>query len=111
MQTARSASRTASESRSASEYTWTVSMPASRQLRLMRTAISPRLAMRTRRIGLPISRLLVPTFELEINDLRAGLVDDDRIEIERHDAGVLNGQYGYLRHELRERGDGELRPP
>src|SRR6187431_823294 len=40
---------------SASEYTATVSMPSSRQARTIRTAISPRLATRTRSNG----RLLV----------------------------------------------------
>ena len=35
---------------SASEYTATLSMPSSRQARMIRTAISPRLAMRRRRI-------------------------------------------------------------
>src|SRR5512134_3721445 len=47
---ARSAERTCSAARSASEYTATVSMPRSRQVRITRTAISPRLATRTRRI-------------------------------------------------------------
>ena len=35
--------------RSASEQTATVSMPRARQVRMIRTAISPRLAIRTRR--------------------------------------------------------------
>ena len=45
--TASSASSTWSDSRSASEKTATVAMPSSRQARMTRTAISPRLAMRT----------------------------------------------------------------
>src|SRR5262245_60959639 len=44
---ASSACRTWSASRSASEKTATVLMPSSRQARITRTAISPRLAMRT----------------------------------------------------------------
>src|SRR4051794_33823111 len=51
MQTARSASRAASPSRSAVEVTTTVSMPSARQARMIRTAISPRLATSTRRTG------------------------------------------------------------
>src|ERR671933_1094034 len=49
MHTSSSANRTCSDSRSASEYTATVSMPSSRQARMTRSAISPRLAMRTLR--------------------------------------------------------------
>src|SRR6476469_3885849 len=47
IQTSSSAKRTWSDSRSASEYTATVSSPSSRQARMTRKAISPRLAMRT----------------------------------------------------------------
>src|SRR5579862_1338088 len=47
MQTASSAKRTARLSRSASENTPTLGMPNSLQARMMRTAISPRLATRT----------------------------------------------------------------
>ncbi len=47
MQTDSSASRTYLASRSASEWTTTVLMPISRQARWMRSAISPRLAIRT----------------------------------------------------------------
>src|SRR4051794_11469526 len=47
MQTSSSAKRTCSDSRSASEYTATVSTPSSRQARMTRSAISPRLAIRT----------------------------------------------------------------
>src|SRR5687767_1202401 len=47
MQTSSSANRTCSDSRSASEYTATVWMPSSRQARMTRSAISPRLATRT----------------------------------------------------------------
>src|SRR5438093_12576183 len=46
MQTASSAKRTCSESRSASESTATVSIPSSRAARRIRRAISPRLATR-----------------------------------------------------------------
>src|SRR5947209_3884521 len=48
MQMDRSAMRTGSESRSASEYATTAGMSRSRHARKMRTAISPRLAMSTR---------------------------------------------------------------
>src|SRR3979411_2503710 len=47
MSTHSSASRTASESLSALLWTCTVAMPSSRAARMMRTAISPRLAMRS----------------------------------------------------------------
>lgn len=47
MQTASSANLTCSASRSASEYTATVLMPASRQARMIRRAISPRFAIST----------------------------------------------------------------
>ena len=47
MQRASSASRVCSASRSASEYTATVAMPISRQACMIRTAISPRLAIKT----------------------------------------------------------------
>src|SRR6185295_3355353 len=47
MQTVSSASRTCMASASAVECTATVRMPISRQARWMRSAISPRLAMRT----------------------------------------------------------------
>ena len=47
MQTASSAKRTCSESASAVEWTATVPMPSSRQARMTRSAISPRLAMST----------------------------------------------------------------
>src|SRR3954470_3116454 len=46
MHTSSSANRTCSDSRSASEYTATVWMPSSRQARITRSAISPRLAIR-----------------------------------------------------------------
>ena len=46
MHTASSAKRTCSASASASEWTATVRMPSSRQARMTRRAISPRLAMR-----------------------------------------------------------------
>src|SRR3954454_2755563 len=47
MQTSSSAKRTWSDSRSASLYTATVETPSSRQARITRSAISPRLAIRT----------------------------------------------------------------
>src|SRR6185503_1573827 len=47
MHTDSSASRTYLASRSASEWTTTVLMPSSRHARWMRSAISPRLAIRT----------------------------------------------------------------
>src|SRR5215208_4741958 len=47
MHTSSSAKRTCSDSRSASEYTATVCTPSSRHARMTRSAISPRLEMRT----------------------------------------------------------------
>jgi hypothetical protein len=49
MQTSSSANRTCSDSRSASLYTATVRIPSSRHARITRSAISPRLAIRTLR--------------------------------------------------------------
>src|SRR5439155_3612183 len=68
MQTSSSANRTCSDSRSASEYTATVSTPSSRHARMTRSAISPRLAMRTllnmrRRSWITRSRRLCLAFE------------------------------------------------
>src|ERR1051326_557981 len=57
MQIARSASPTHRPSRSAVEYTATVSMPRSWQARTRRTAASPRLAMSTRRRAIDLGRL------------------------------------------------------
>src|SRR5207248_1047528 len=59
MQTVWSASRAPSESRSASECASTASMPSSWQARIMRTAISPRLATSMRLILMGIANLLV----------------------------------------------------
>src|SRR5678815_2634934 len=63
MQTVSSASRTCMASLSAVEWTATVRMPISRQARWMRSAISPRLAIRTfsnmpvpKPVGLPPCR-------------------------------------------------------
>src|SRR3954462_15688570 len=54
MQIAASAMRTGRLSASAVEWTTTVSMPIRRQVRMMRRAISPRLAIRIRlNIGVP----------------------------------------------------------
>src|SRR6476646_6711498 len=47
MHTSSSANRTWSDSRSASEYTATVCTPSSRHARMTRSAISPRLAIKT----------------------------------------------------------------
>src|SRR5438876_7427520 len=60
MRYAVSASATCSASASASEYTAIVRMPSRRQVRKMRTAISPRLATRTLVIGLVIAWRLGP---------------------------------------------------
>src|SRR5437588_7746992 len=62
MRTARSAIRTCSASSSAVEYTATASTSSSCSARITRTAISPRLATRTR---LNIERPAVQRFELE----------------------------------------------
>src|ERR1700686_5706209 len=51
MHTVRSASRAGRLSRSAAEAARTVSMCSSRHVRMIRTAISPRLAISTRRMG------------------------------------------------------------
>ena len=55
---ASSASRTKTASRSGSAYTATLPMPASLHARMTRTAISPRLAIRTFCSGLTLSSFL-----------------------------------------------------
>src|SRR6185436_6735717 len=70
MQIASSASRTCIASVSAVEWTATVLMPISWQARWMRSAISPRLAIRTFWIAI--------------------LLDDDQRLIELHRLGVLD---------------------
>src|SRR5688572_15485187 len=80
MQTTRSASWAPRLWRSASETASTVSMPSSKQALIRRTAISPRLAMRTRR-SLSIAR----------SGLRVH--DDDRLP-ELHGRAVLDGNLG-----------------
>src|SRR5512143_1822254 len=67
MHTSSSAKRTCSDSRSASLYTATVSMPSSRQARMTRRAISPRLAIRT----------FLNTDNPRIADLARGAVGDE----------------------------------
>src|SRR2546428_4142376 len=57
MQTSSSAYRTCSASRSASEWTATVLSPISLHARMIRRAISPRLAMRTLEIMRPAGAL------------------------------------------------------
>src|SRR3989442_5010663 len=57
MQTASSARRTCSDSRSASEKTATVSIPSSRAARMIRNAISPRLATRIF-LNIPLDEIL-----------------------------------------------------
>src|SRR5580658_362839 len=56
MQSVRSASLAGKASRSASEATSTVSIPSRRQVLMIRTAISPRLAISTRRICTGLTR-------------------------------------------------------
>src|SRR5438270_10206216 len=60
-------------------------MPMSRQVRLTRTAISPRLAMRMRFIGFGIAfersrpSASFTVFDFEIRHLSAGFGDEDRL--------------------------------
>src|SRR5258708_1471205 len=87
MSTLSSASRTASESLSALLCTCTVAMPSSRAARMMRTAISPRLAMRSLRMvmnGLDASNV----------DLGNRLAGHHRVLVLRQEAHDLAGQAG-----------------
>src|SRR5512142_3072894 len=80
MQTASSAKRTCSESASAVECTATVWMPSSRQARMTRSAISPRLAMRT------FLNMAVLSERLEAEEL---LPELDRGGVDGQDLGHL----------------------
>ncbi len=64
------------ESRSASEAASTVSMPSRRQVRMMRAAISPRLAIRMRRMAHASARLADAHQRLAVFDERAVLRQD-----------------------------------
>src|SRR5262245_50243489 len=77
MQTASSASSTCLSSRSAVEWTATVLMPSSRQVRRMRSAISPRFAIR---------------ILLNMAGPGSGRLDDEQWLVELHRLAVL-GQH------------------
>src|SRR3546814_2470228 len=74
MQTLSSARRTAMASASAVECTTTVEMPISRQARWMRSAISPRLAIRT------------------FSNMGRGLLDHQKDFAELHRLGILRSE-------------------
>src|SRR5882757_6116348 len=76
MQTAASASRTCMASLSAVECTATVWMPISRQARWMRSAISPRLAIRTLS-NIASDRILLHDHQGLAEPHRLGDVDQD----------------------------------
>src|SRR4051812_11772281 len=76
MQIASSARRTCMASVSAVEWTATVLIPISWQARGMRSAISPRLAMRILPIAIPLARLLDDRERLVVLD-RLGVLDED----------------------------------
>src|SRR4051812_14376383 len=84
MQTARSARRTQSPSRSAVEETATASIPRSWQARTMRTAASPRFAIRTRFSIAARSHRLELEERLSVLD-RLGVVNQDAAD----DPGVV----------------------
>src|SRR6185312_10976285 len=86
MFTAMSASLTASELASAALYAWTVLIPSSRAARLIRTAITPRLAIRCVSIAAIASTLI--------------LASSDRLT--RHDGFfVVDQEFDDLAAELR----------
>src|SRR3954463_4135004 len=78
MQTAASASRTCMASLSAVECTATVWMPISRQARWMRSAISPRLAIRT--LSNIVGLVLLDDHQWFAEFHRLGIVDQDLLE-------------------------------
>src|SRR6266568_7393637 len=92
-----SASFAASISRSASLITWTVLMPSSRAARMMRTAISPRLAMSS----LAIDMVLLGRSALQFDK---GLPGHDRLLVLDKELGIAarflggNGREGF--HDL-----------
>src|SRR5271165_717653 len=71
MQTLSSARRTCIASESAVEWTATVGIPSSRQARWMRSAISPRLAIRTFRNMRSVPRSLDDQEDFAVLDRRA----------------------------------------
>src|SRR6185295_2838787 len=94
MQTASSARRTWSESRSASEKTATVSIPSSRAARMIRNAISPRFATRIFR-NIRLDRTLfvlerlpglvgrgVDSLHAQLELGRVGAVPERRLEVD-----------------------------
>src|SRR5512137_2650586 len=81
MQTASSAKRTWSESASTVEWTATVPMPSSRQARITRSAISPRLA--------------TSTF-LNMVSPRLGRLDAEQLLAELHRGGIEDEDLGDL---------------
>src|SRR4051812_7723608 len=88
--------RTWRASRSRSEYTATVAMPSSRQVRMTRTAISPRLAMRTLSnrgfvVGCDIA---ARTVSVRARDLRCAPVRVDRLDEHVGDGGGPGGRCG-----------------
>src|SRR3954464_13182433 len=93
MHTLSSASRTCMASASAVECTATVWMPSSRQARWMRSAISPRLAMRT-----------FSNMKGDLFDHHEDFAILDRLAIAhqelRHLAGARRGQRVHLLHGL-----------
>src|SRR6185312_16549060 len=68
MQTASSAKRTCRLWRSASEYTATVGIPRSLQAQMMRSAISPRLAIRILSKGADAKELFSVLYRLSVRD-------------------------------------------
>src|SRR6476661_10715281 len=78
MQTDSSASATYFASRSASEWTTTVLMPSSRHARWIRSAISPRLAIRT--LSNSLSGLRAGT-RRRLSDHEQGLPEFDRLSV------------------------------
>src|SRR5258708_5644193 len=77
MFTAMSASFTASELASASLYAWTVLIPSSRAARMIRTAISPRLAIRSVLIAAMASTLILDVCDWLTGHDRFFVVDQE----------------------------------
>src|SRR5690348_12824195 len=101
MQTTRSASFAGTLSRSAAEVASTVSIPSLRQVRMMRAAISPRLAIRIRRIAIA---------QPSLADAQQGLAVLDEGSVSGKDLGDLTANAGpYRVHQLHDFDDGDDR--
>src|ERR1700687_903804 len=86
-------------------------MPSSRHARITRTAISPRVAMTMRRIECGMSIRALHAFDLEVNHLRAVLVQHNGIQIESKNGRFRATKFRYAGYDFGEPGDVEFPAP